>query len=137
MHLPIQRRHGASSAPLTSKRCSALPLRLVGVVDTGLTILSGCVRHGGLCSRRDPPLPLVGLRWLDCSPGLLCVLQCSQPHDRAGRTYVSTVVVSTGQIALARDDADETALRRPDHGRRDRRRDSHLRGLPSLPVRHN
>ena len=60
----------------------------------------------------------------------------TQPQTR-GPDEVSTVVVLIGQIALARDDADETALRRPDHGRRDRRRNSHLRGLPSLPVHQN
>ena len=62
-------------------------------------------------------------------------MQCTQPHDRAGRTYVSTVVRLDWSDSSRVDDADEAALRRPDHGRRDRRRDSHLRGLPSLPVR--
>ena len=62
-------------------------------------------------------------------------MQCSQPHNRGGRTYVSTVVRLDWSDSSRVDDADEALVRGPDHGRRDRRRDSHLRGLPSLPVR--
>ena len=107
---------------------------VVGVVDRRVILLSGWVRHGW----REPPPPLKRASRALLTPALLCELFAvrTQPQTRVA-DKVSTVVVLIGQIALARDDADETALRRPDHGRRDRRRDSHLRGLPSLPVRQN
>ena len=62
-------------------------------------------------------------------------MQCSQPHKPRRADKVSKVVRLDWSDRSRVDDADEATLRRPDHGRRDRRRDSHLRGLPSLPVR--
>ena len=59
---------------------------------------------------------------------------CSQPHRPLGRTYVSKVVRLDWSDRPRVDDADEAFVRGPDHGRRDRRRDSHLRGLPSLSA---
>ena len=114
-------------------RRSLSPRLVVGVVD-GLNLLSGWVRHGW----REPPPPLN--RASRCSPDslpLLCVSQCSHAAaDPGGERSIHRRRLDWSDRPRV-DDADEAALRRPDHGRRDRRRDSHLRGLPSLPVRHN
>ena len=93
--------------------------------------MSGWVRHGW----REPPPPLN--RASRCSPDSLPLsvfCQCSHgAADPGGERSIHRRRLDWSDRSRS-EDADEAALRRPDHGRRDRRRDSHLRGLPSLPV---
>ena len=93
--------------------------------------MSGWVRHGW----REPPPPLnrasSALLTL-CLSLCFAVSRSRRPRRRTKYPPSSSRLVRSPSRL---DDADEAALRRPDHGRRDRRRDSHLRGLPSLPVR--